>query len=111
MQCVELGSIDIVPCDPGDIILIQGPGAGGYGNPLERPADDVSTDVRRGFVSAARARSDYGVVIDEDLAIDAAATARLRGDMSRQRVDRRIRPWRRARRFRDASGHSGATPR
>ena len=85
-HCVELGSIDIVPCDPGDIILIQGPGAGGYGNPLDRPVDDVLTDVRRGFVSAARAKSDYGVVIGEDLAIDAAATARLRGDMSRQRV-------------------------
>ena len=48
-SCVELGSIDIVPCDPGDIILIQGPGAGGYGNPLDRPADDVLTDVRRGL--------------------------------------------------------------
>jgi len=85
-HCVELGSIDIVPCDPGDIILIQGPGAGGYGNPLDRPAGDVLTDVRRGFVSAARARSDYGVVIGADLVIDAAATARLRGDLSRQRV-------------------------
>jgi N-methylhydantoinase B len=85
-HCVELGSIDIVPCDPGDIILIQGPGAGGYGNPLDRPANDVLTDVRRGLVSAARAKSDYGVVIGEDLVIDAAATARLRGDMSRQRV-------------------------
>jgi N-methylhydantoinase B len=85
-HCVELGSIDIVPCDPGDIILIQGPGAGGYGNPLDRPANDVLSDVRRGFVSAARAKSDYGVVIGEDLVIDAAATARLRGNMSRQRV-------------------------
>ncbi len=85
-HCVELGSTDIVPCDPGDVILIQGPGAGGYGDPLDRPADDVLTDVRRGFVSAARAKSDYGVVISADLVIDAAATARLRGEMSRQRV-------------------------
>ena len=73
-HCVELGSIDIVPCDPGDIILIQGPGAGGYGNPLDRPANDVLTDVRRGLVSAARAKSDYGVVIGDDLVIDAALT-------------------------------------
>jgi N-methylhydantoinase B len=85
-RCVELGSTDIVPCDPGDIILIQGPGAGGYGNPLDRPVDDVLTDVRRGFVSAARAKSDYGVVIGDDLVVDAAATARLRGEMARRKV-------------------------
>jgi N-methylhydantoinase B len=85
-HCVELGSTDIVPCDPGDIILIQGPGAGGYGNPLDRPVDDVLTDVRRGFVSAARAKSDYGVVIGDDLVVDAAATARLRAEMARRKV-------------------------
>ena len=38
-NCIELGSIDVVHCDPGDVILIQGPGAGGYGDPLERPAE------------------------------------------------------------------------
>ena len=85
-RCVELGSTDIVPCDPGDIILIQGPGAGGYGNPLDRPVDEVVTDVRRGFVSAARAKSDYGVVIGDDLVVDAAATARLRAEMARRKV-------------------------
>lgn len=80
--CVELGSIDIVPCDPGDVILIQGPGAGGYGDPLARPTEEVIADVRRGFVSAARAREDYGVVLGPDLALDAEATTRLRGERS-----------------------------
>ena len=83
---VELGSADIVPCDPGDIILIQGPGAGGYGDPVERPVEAVVDDVRRGFVSAERARSDYGVVVDAAFAVDAAATARLRGEMARRRA-------------------------
>ncbi|GJD53020.1 hypothetical protein OPKNFCMD_5790 [Methylobacterium crusticola] len=84
-HCVELGSTDIVPCDPGDVILIQGPGAGGYGDPLERPEEEVLADVRRGFVSAARARSDYGVVVADGPTLDAAATARLRGEMARGR--------------------------
>jgi N-methylhydantoinase B len=82
---VELGSIDIVPCDPGDIILIQGPAAGGYGDPLERPVELVVDDVRKGFVSVASARSEYGVVFDAAGAVDQSATARLRGEESRRR--------------------------
>jgi N-methylhydantoinase B len=82
---VELGSTDIVPCDPGDIILIQGPAAGGYGDPLERPVELVLDDVRKGFVSVESARLDYGVVLDGAGAVDAAATARLRGEEQRRR--------------------------
>ncbi len=81
-DCVELGSIDIVNCDPGDIILIQGPGAGGYGDPLRRPAEQVVLDVRRGFVSRGAARTDYGVVLGEDLSLDEAATEALRAERS-----------------------------
>jgi N-methylhydantoinase B len=81
-KAVDLGSQDIVPCDPGDIILIQGPGAGGYGSPLERPVTDVLTDVKRGLVSAERARLDYGVVIGPELALDDAATVTLRAQMA-----------------------------
>jgi N-methylhydantoinase B len=84
-SAVELGSTDIVPCDPGDIILIQGPGAGGYGDPLERPVDSVLDDVRCGLVSVENARLEYGVVIDTAGALDEAATSRLRGDQSRRR--------------------------
>ncbi|ACL62591.1 hydantoinase B/oxoprolinase family protein [Methylobacterium nodulans] len=76
--CTELGSQDVVVCEPGDVILIQGPGAGGYGDPLERPPEAVLSDVRRGLVSRARAETDYGVVIGPDLTLDAAATAALR---------------------------------
>jgi N-methylhydantoinase B len=81
-KCIELGSIDIVNCDPGDVILIQGPGAGGYGHPFDRPVEEVITDVRRGFVSAERARADYGVVLDSTLAVDLAQTKKLRAAMA-----------------------------
>jgi N-methylhydantoinase B len=83
---VELGSTDIVPCDPGDIILVQGPAAGGYGDPLERPIAAVLDDVRRGFVSVESARSEYGVVLDAAGVVDEAATTRLRGEEPRRRV-------------------------
>jgi N-methylhydantoinase B len=80
--CVELGSADVVPCEPGDIILIQGPGAGGYGDPAKRPVEAVIDDVRRGFVSIDAARTDYGVVLNQRLEIDAPATLRLRESMA-----------------------------
>jgi N-methylhydantoinase B len=79
---IELGSQDIVQCAPGDIILIQGPGAGGYGSPLERPTTDVLTDVRYGLVSREHARADYGVVIGSDMNVDEAATAKLRKELA-----------------------------
>jgi N-methylhydantoinase B len=60
-------------------------GGGGYGNPHDRPADSVRTDVLAGFVSFEGARNDYGVafvrdVIDASLEVDVAATAALRGE-------------------------------
>jgi N-methylhydantoinase B len=67
-----------VLCEPGDIILIQGPGAGGYGDPTRRAVEAVIEDVRRGFISRDAARTDYGVVLNAGLDVDALATARMR---------------------------------
>lgn len=69
----ELGNRDVVKCLPGDIIRITGAGAGGYGDPMLRDPRAVLEDVRAGYVSPARALSDYGVVI-ADGAVDEAAT-------------------------------------
>ena len=79
---VNLGNTDIVMCNPGDVILIEGPGAGGYGNPLERPAEVVLADTRCGFVSRDGAKVDYGVVIRDDGTLDEVATADLRQKMT-----------------------------
>lgn len=62
----------------GDVVSLRLPGAGGYGNPLERDRAALLADVRDGKVSLESAREDYGVVIDpKTLAVDESATAAL----------------------------------
>jgi N-methylhydantoinase B len=46
---------------PGERVFITTPGAGGYGNPLERDRDAVRRDLREGRISAETARSVYGL--------------------------------------------------
>jgi N-methylhydantoinase B len=63
----------------GDAFRIRSGGGGGYGAPLERPAEAVQHDVRQGYVSVAVAEELYGVVLDpETLELDADATEQLR---------------------------------
>ena len=63
----------------GDVIRMVTGGGGGYGDPFERPAEDVLAEVRAEYIGAAAARDDYGVVIAADgLSIDADSTAKLR---------------------------------
>ncbi|MGE5512633.1 MAG: hydantoinase B/oxoprolinase family protein [Bacteroidota bacterium] len=45
----------------GERVYITTPGAGGYGNPLERDRDAVRRDLREGRISAETARSVYGL--------------------------------------------------
>ena len=44
----------------GDVIRIHTANGGGYGDPMTRPAEEVSSDLRNGFVSEERAREVYG---------------------------------------------------
>jgi N-methylhydantoinase B/oxoprolinase/acetone carboxylase alpha subunit len=65
-----------------DIVRVERPGGGGLGNALARPVESVLEDVRQGYVSVERARSDYGVVVmhaDEGPKVDIAETRVLRG--------------------------------
>ena len=70
----------------GEILVALTPGAGGYGNPLERPAEKVLDDVLDGYVSAEKALEDYGVVIarnaDGILTLDKEATEKCRKSRS-----------------------------
>jgi N-methylhydantoinase B len=63
----------------GDVVSLRLPGAGGYGDPLEREPELLLADVRDGKVSLESARQDYHVVVDpQTLTIDEEATAKLR---------------------------------
>lgn len=58
----------------GQRVRLETPGGGGYGCAMTRPLDQVAADVRLGYLSQERARTDYGVVFAADGAIDVAAT-------------------------------------
>lgn len=58
-------------------------GGGGWGPPLERALDELTTDLVRGYVSADTATSVYGVVLDEQTGLpDPEATARRRAELA-----------------------------
>jgi N-methylhydantoinase B len=65
----------------GDVIRREMTGAGGYGNPLERPSDVVLEDVLDGYVTPEGALVSYGVVVVPDgpaWVVDEPATVRER---------------------------------
>ncbi len=73
----------------GDVLRHVLAGAGGWGDPLERDPGAVLRDVRNELLSAAKARADYGVVVDtKRWAIDAVAS-----ELERARI-RAARGWR-----------------
>lgn len=73
----RLGKIDVLEVQAGDIVTFRTPGAGGWGDPMQRAPEAVLADVEAGFVTAERARRDYGVALTGGR-IDTEATAALR---------------------------------
>ncbi len=62
-----------------DLVVHVQPGAGGFGDALERAPARVAADVWNGKISAAYAREQHAVVVDEASGrLDAAATQALR---------------------------------
>jgi len=76
-----LGNSDVIRCQAGDVIRLTGAGGGGYGAPLDRDIQHVLRDVKSGYVSAACAEQDYGVVIRNG-ELDSAATQQKREMMA-----------------------------
>lgn len=68
----------------GDLVRMELPGAGGYGDPRLRAFEAIDRDLKDAKVTPDAAERDYDVVVDRrHLAIDRAATARLRAKTRR----------------------------
>ncbi len=52
------------PLEPGDMILVETGGGGGYGPPAERARELLERDLVRGYVSVEEAERASGVKID-----------------------------------------------
>jgi len=74
--------ISNLPLAAGEVVSFQTGGGGGYGSPLERDPKRVLRDAIDGYVSLAKAREEYGVIIDEaTMKVDGQATEELRNKM------------------------------
>lgn len=69
-----------------DVLYYRAASGGGYGDPLDRDPERVLRDIAEGFVSLESSREIYGVVVDENLQIDVAATEKLRTALREQRL-------------------------
>ena len=84
----ELPAVTTFSARAGDRLRIETPGGGGWGDPLDRPDEKVRLDVIRDLVSIAKAKKDYGVVLDpETKVVDQSKTKRLRSQMKNERGD------------------------
>ncbi len=63
---------------PDEIVELRLAGGSGYGDPLQRPLEEVQWDLDGGYVTAEGAARDYGCVIGLGGRIDVAASEALR---------------------------------
>ncbi|WP_211244853.1 hydantoinase B/oxoprolinase family protein [Intrasporangium oryzae] len=81
---------DAEPVRAGQVIRIRTTGGGGWGDPLDRPYEEVERDLRWGKVSLEGARRDYGVVASHDgdaPVVDVAASDALREQLRADRSE------------------------
>jgi len=77
----------VVPVPPGDCVIVEFNGSGGFGDPLERDPERVARDVRDGKVSRESALRHYGVALTDGGEVDAAATEARRAAIRAERLD------------------------
>jgi N-methylhydantoinase B len=76
---LEYRTFDLKYLEPGDVLVQDSGGGGGYGDPMEREVEKVAWDVLNEYISVEKAKNVYGVVINpETLEVDKEATEQLR---------------------------------
>jgi N-methylhydantoinase B len=70
------GKTDFIAVRPGDRLIYETAGAGGWGDPLVRPIGRVTEDVEKGIVTAEAALERYGVLLGDEQATEAERARR-----------------------------------
>jgi N-methylhydantoinase B len=79
--------VENVAVQAGDKLVFSTAGGGGLGDPLERDPEIVATEVERGLISEVTARTEYGVVLNDDRTIDTTMTSEQRDEIRSNRDD------------------------
>ena len=79
------GKVSGFPVVPGDIVVMETSGGGGFGDALERDPAQVMADIRQGYVTPTAAASIYGIVTNGDR-VDVSATATRRATLRAART-------------------------
>ena len=77
---------DRIQVEAGDTLYFNTWGGGGWGDPLQRDAAQVSLDAQRGLITIEGAKR-YGVVLGSDCAVDQRGTEELRRRMDAERAN------------------------
>jgi N-methylhydantoinase B len=72
----------VIVLEPGQTVVSMSGGGGGYRPPTERDPELVRRDAAEGWITAERARDVYGVVLDDEGRVDAAATEAQRARLA-----------------------------
>ena len=76
-----LYKVNARPVPSGSILETRTGGGGGFGAAKERSPEKVREDVLDGYVTREGAQNDYGVVLNDDLTVNEAATQQRRASM------------------------------
>lgn len=84
---LDYRTFDLQYLEPGDILVSDSGGGGGYGDPLDREVEKVRLDTLNEYSSIQVARDIYGVVIDpETFEVDGKATKALREKLKTKKI-------------------------
>lgn len=83
---IDYRTFDLKYLEPGDILVQDSGGGGGYGDPLDRDVEKVRWDVLNEYISVAAAHDRYVVVDPVTVSVDREAIAQLRNKLKKART-------------------------